>query len=154
MADGTIVAPSGDTIWTEDVGNVKGKLERVKLALGPVDTDSGDVSITNPIPTTYQVSSFTNFSVVVGLTGAQIHSSSIPAKLGVQVRAKGGTSGNAGTIYIGGPVSESSVTAATNAATDGMPLYAGDSEFIPCTDVNQIFAIADMASQVLFVTVF
>lgn len=55
MSDGTRLnsGSGGDLIWTEDTGALQGKIQRVKLALGAVDSDSGDVSLTNPIPVTY-----------------------------------------------------------------------------------------------------
>jgi hypothetical protein len=52
MADGTTLYPGagGDKIDTEDLGG-RGKIQRVKLALGALDVDGNDISPTNPVPT-------------------------------------------------------------------------------------------------------
>jgi hypothetical protein len=51
MADGTVLnaGVGGDKIWTEDYGG-SGKLQRVKIAIGAVDTDNGNVSSSNGLP--------------------------------------------------------------------------------------------------------
>ena len=51
MADGTkATVGTGDTIWTEDVSDLRGKVPRSKIALGTVGVDDGDVSSGNPMP--------------------------------------------------------------------------------------------------------
>lgn len=50
MADNTTLNPGtgGDVIATEDIVGVK--IQRVKMVLGAVDSDDGDVSTVNPVP--------------------------------------------------------------------------------------------------------
>lgn len=52
MADNTTLNPGtgGDIIATEEIGGAK--LQRIKLAIGALDADDGDVSAANPIPVT------------------------------------------------------------------------------------------------------
>ena len=52
MADGTTLNPmqSGDTIDTEDFG-ARGKAQRIKMVVGDLDVDGGDVATDNPLPT-------------------------------------------------------------------------------------------------------
>ena len=64
MADGIqINTGTGPVIATELIGTAM--LQRVKLAVGNVDTDSGDISATNPIPITGTVSISSMPSIVV-----------------------------------------------------------------------------------------
>lgn len=53
MADGTVLnsMAGGDKVDTEDMGS-RGKIQRMKLVLGNIDTDGGDVYSSNPLPTT------------------------------------------------------------------------------------------------------
>lgn len=72
----------------------------------------------------------------------QITTSSVAAKFGVRVMAN---PTNSGIIYIG----TSAVTADSADATDGYPLYAGDSIFLPVNNANLVYAIASVNNQAL-----
>lgn len=106
------------------------------------------VSVSGSVSTNSVVGSFTNKSCTVGTSAAQINSGSISSTIGIQVRS---STANSGKIYIG---SSSSVTAGTNASTDGFLLLSGESLMIPTNNVNLIYAISDTASQTLFFLVF
>ena len=53
MSDGvtTNVGSGGPVIATEACGAGSSHLQRIKIVLGELDTDGGDVSLTNPVPT-------------------------------------------------------------------------------------------------------
>jgi hypothetical protein len=68
MSDGTTVVGTPDTIWTEDTGDIRGKIPRSKISIGILDADDGDVSSANPMPITgsITVSNFPTTQVVTG----------------------------------------------------------------------------------------
>jgi hypothetical protein len=88
--------------------------------------------------------SFTTGSTSVGASAVEVTSSNIALYRGITIKA---AAGNTGTIYVG---PSSSVTAATNASTDGFELAAGDSITIPINNANVPYAIASAASQKVF----
>ena len=54
MADGFVlnIGSGGDTLAADDIGGAK--YQRTKLIYGPDGTNSGDVSLTNPLPSGIQ----------------------------------------------------------------------------------------------------
>lgn len=62
---------------------------------------------------------------------------------GVQFKA---ASGNAGSVYIG----KASVTADTDPERDGFPIDANQGQFVPVSDVDQIYLLASEAGQKIF----
>lgn len=69
MADGTTISlqTTGDKIDTEDFGT-RGKAQRIKLVLGALDSDGGDITPTNPLPNkeTYAPNAEDNVNNVIG----------------------------------------------------------------------------------------
>ena len=81
---------------------------------------------------------------VIGTAAAQVVTTPMPNALkGVQLKA-GPT--NTGIVYVG----KSGLTAGSAAATDGLPLQAGEGLFIPIKDVSKVFAIGSAAAQDLY----
>lgn len=75
MADGTqLNAPttSGDKVWTEDTGDARGKIQRVKIALGALGVDGGDVAPANPIPVREQPIGLTEIAINVSASGDNV----------------------------------------------------------------------------------
>lgn len=79
----------------------------------------------------------------IDASAEQITSTSYTPVFGVLLRAD---PANTGIIYIG----NSDVTAGTTAATDGMPLQAGESLLLKVNNVNIPYAIASVANQVIY----
>lgn len=89
-----------------------------------------------------------NFSKAVDGSAVQLSASEQTPAYGFTIKA--GTA-NSGVVYVG---VNSNVTAGTAAATDGVPLAAGDSIFIPkaiASDVTGIYCIGSAAGQKVFV---
>lgn len=89
-----------------------------------------------------------NFSKVVGASAVALASTAYLPKYGFTIKA---SPANAGIVYVG---FANTVTANSAAATDGMPISAGDSIFIPpamAADVTGIYLIASAADQKVFV---
>lgn len=83
-------------------------------------------------------------AVVVGASAVQLSSTDTTAPRGVLVKAR---EGNSGTIAVG---FSSDVTVNSAAATDGMPLAAGASLFIPpsrASNLASVWVIATASSQ-------
>lgn len=78
----------------------------------------------------------------IGTTAAQLISTTVRAKQGVQVQAH---SDNSDTIYIG--FGNTVTVTGTDDDTDGYPLAAGNSLLIPITNPNEIFVISGASSQ-------
>lgn len=79
----------------------------------------------------------------IDATAEQITTTSVVPKFGVLVKAD---AANTGILYLG----NSDVTAGTTAATDGMPLSAGESVLIKIDNVNKIYAIGSAANQIAY----
>ena len=84
----------------------------------------------------------------IGTSAAQLTTSHVHAKRGVQIVAD---SGNSGSVYVG----ISTVTADSADATDGVPLAAGESDVVPVIDPTTIYvrAASGSSSKVFFITV-
>lgn len=79
----------------------------------------------------------------IDTTAEQITTTSYPAKQGVLVKAD---AANGGIVYVG----NSDVTAGTTAATDGMPLSAGESVLVKVDNANKIYVIGSAVDQVAY----
>jgi hypothetical protein len=101
--------------------------------------DIGDVDVTSAVSATLDHGSNRD----VDTAAEQITSTSFAAKFGVTLRAD---SANTGILYIG----NSDVTAGTTAATDGIPLAAGDSITLPVSNSNIPYAIASANNQIIY----
>lgn len=89
-----------------------------------------------------------NFSKAVDGSAVQLSGTTQTPAYGFTIKA--GTS-NSGVVYVG---VNSNVTANSSAATDGVPLAAGESIFIPraiASDVTGIYCIGSAAGQKVFV---
>ena len=84
----------------------------------------------------------------IGTTAAQLTTTHVHAKRGVQIVAD---SGNSVAVYIG----ISTVTTDAADATDGFPLAAGESVVVPVIDQTTIYvrAASGSSSKVFFITV-
>ncbi len=84
----------------------------------------------------------------IGTTAAQLTTTHVHAKRGVQIVAD---SGNSVAVYIG----ISTVTTDAADATDGFPLAAGESVVVPVIDPTTIYvrAASGSSSKVFFITV-
>jgi len=85
----------------------------------------------------------TGSNLDIDTTAEQITSTSYAAKVGVLFRAD---ADNSGVIYIG----NSDVTAGTTAATDGLPLSAGDAVFLQINNANIPYAIGSAVNQKIY----
>lgn len=79
----------------------------------------------------------------IGVAATQFIAASIPATLGVEVKA---ANSNAASVYVGNV----DVTAATVDATDGMELGPGESVLVRIDDVNKLYGISTLANQRVF----
>src|SRR5579862_3064727 len=83
MPDNVSITPgSGDTIAAELISGAK--LQRIKLAIGVVDTDNGDISASNPMPvsgTFWQTTQPVSASSLPLPTGASTEATLLAAKL-------------------------------------------------------------------------
>jgi hypothetical protein len=79
----------------------------------------------------------------VGTTAVALTTTSVTATKGVQLRA---ADANTGVVYVG----KSTVTTDSADATDGYPLAAGESLFVPVDDASKIYLRATAASQKVF----
>lgn len=101
--------------------------------------DIGDVDVTSAVSATLDHGS----NLDIDTSAEQITSTSFACKFGVTLRAP---IANTGILYIG----NSDVTASGTAATDGIPLYPGDSLFLPVTNSNIPYAIASANNQTIY----
>lgn len=97
-------------------------------ALSPVDKTSFSSGSKNSIST----------------SAVQMTSTNYPLRIGVTVKA---SSVNAGRIYIG---DDNTVTQNLDANTDGFELSAGESVFIPTTNINNIYIVGSQSGQKAF----
>src|SRR5258706_5290396 len=89
MADNVIVTPSASyTVAAEDIG-ASVEVQRVKIVLGTVDVDGGNVGLTNPMPVTGTVAVPAGLSVSAQVSGA-VSVSAMPA-VSISVSAALGT---------------------------------------------------------------
>lgn len=108
--------------------------------------------ITTPAGTTHPIRSdalpsFKTFSVSNVATGAGGEALDYDEPLWVGVSIKADTD-NTGVVYVGG----AGVTAGTADATDGYPLYAGESHVWYVQYANLLRVIASAASQKIYVS--
>lgn len=101
--------------------------------------DIGDVDVTSAVSATLDHGSNRD----IDTAAEQITATSFACKFGVTLTAD---AANTGILYIG----NSDVTAGTTAATDGIPLAAGDSITLPVTNSNIPYAIASANNQVIY----
>ena len=86
----------------------------------------------------------TGSNLDIDTTAEQITAgTSYPAEVGVLFRAD---SGNSGLVYLG----NSDVTAGTTAATDGLPLSAGDAVFLQISNANLVYGIGSAVNQKIY----
>lgn len=80
----------------------------------------------------------------LGGTAEPMTISSYPLRRGVVVKA---SSVNAGRVYVGDSVN---VTQNTDANMDGFELSAGESIFLPLTNINLVYLVASQSGQKVF----
>jgi len=80
----------------------------------------------------------------IGTSVAALSADGASLKGGVQIVA---ASTNASIVYVG---TRSTLTAGTANATDGFPLSAGDSIFLPVRKESDVYCIADAVSQQVY----
>ena len=85
----------------------------------------------------------TGSNLDIDTAAEQITSTSYPATVGVLFRAD---ADNSGVIYLG----NSDVTAGTTAATDGLPLSAGDAVFLQISNANLVYGIGSAVNQKIY----
>src|SRR5260221_6497139 len=87
MADNVIVTPSASyTVAAEDIG-ASVEVQRVKIVLGTVDVDGGNVGLTNPMPVTGTVAVPAGLSVSAQVSGTV--TAAVPAGLSVSAQVSG-----------------------------------------------------------------
>lgn len=101
--------------------------------------DIGDVDVTSAVSATLDHGSNRD----IDTSAEQITATSFTCKFGLTLKAD---VTNTGILYIG----NSDVTAGTTAATDGIPLSAGESITIPVTNSNIPYAIASANNQIIY----
>jgi len=101
--------------------------------------DIGDVDVTSAVTGTIDHGSNQD----IDTSAEQITATSFACKFGLTLRAP---ITNTSILWIG----NSDVTVGGTAATDGMPLYPGDSLFLPVTNSNIPYAIASANNQVIY----
>lgn len=101
--------------------------------------DIGDVDVTSAVTGTLDHGSNQD----IDTAAEQITATSFACKFGVTLRAP---SDNTSTLWIG----NSDVTVGGTAATDGIPLYPGDSLFLPVSNSNIPYAIASANNQKIY----
>lgn len=101
--------------------------------------DIGDVDVTSAVSGTLDHGSNRD----IDTSAEQITSTSFACKFGVTLRA---ALTNPGALWIG----NSDVTANTTDATDGIPLYPGDSLFMPVTNSNIPYAIGSANNNIIY----
>lgn len=97
------------------------------------------VDVANNVAATFDHGS----NSAIGVAATQFIVASIPATLGVEVKA---ANDNAANVYIGNV----DVTAATVDATDGMELGPGESILVRIDNVNKLYGISTLANQRVF----
>ena len=85
----------------------------------------------------------TGSNLDIDTSAEQVTSTSYPATIGVLFRAD---ASNSGVVFLG----KSTVTAGTTAATDGLPLSAGDAVFLQISNANLIYAIGSAVNQKIY----
>lgn len=135
---GAVSANTQRVVLATDVALPAGTNAIGKLAANS-GVDIGDVDVTSAVSGTLDHGSNRD----IDTSAEQITSTSFSAKFGVTLTAD---STNTGIIYIG----NSDVTAGTTAATDGIPLLAGQSITLPITNSNIPYAIASANNQVIY----
>ena len=86
---------------------------------------------------------FDHGRAIVTESSAQIITTDVKCENNVTIKA---ASGNTGTVYIG----NSDVTAATNTATDGYELAAGQSVVLKINNVKNVYAIGSVNPQTVY----
>ncbi|MBI2826711.1 MAG: hypothetical protein HYX69_18725 [Planctomycetia bacterium] len=79
----------------------------------------------------------------IGTTAVALTSTAVAVTKGVQLRA---ADANAGVVYVG----TSSVTTDTSDQTDGFPLAAGETLFVPIDDARKIYLRGTASGQKVF----
>ena len=85
----------------------------------------------------------TGSNLDIDTSAEQITLTSYPATVGVLFRAD---ADNSGVVFLG----NSDVTAGTTAATDGLPLSAGDAVFLQISNANLVYAIGSAVNQKVY----
>jgi len=97
------------------------------------------VDVANNVAATFDHGS----NSAIGVAATRFIVASVPATLGVEVKAANGNTAN---IYVG----NADVTAATADATDGMELGPGESILVRIDDVNKLYGISTASDQRVF----
>ena len=103
--------------------------------------DIGDVDVTSVKDSQAALDHGSNLDI--DTAAEQITATSFAAKKGVVVKAD---LANSGIIYIG----NSDVTDGDTAATDGIPLSAGESLFVEVDNPNKLYAIGSAVNQKVY----
>lgn len=122
MADNVIVSPSASyTVAAEDIG-ASVEVQRVKIVLGTVDVDGGNVGVTNPMPVSGTVSVPAGLSVSAQVSGTVTVAAglSVSAQVSGTVTVAAGASVSAvvsGTITVNGTVTAAAISVVSTVAT-------------------------------------
>jgi len=137
----------------ESDGSVPVTLKTGEIEIGAVEikdhdgTDHAAVDSSNRLSVAVGIDSQTTFdhgsNLDVDTSAEALTTTSFAAKRGVVVKA---ASTNTGIIYVG----NSDVTDGDTAATDGIPLAAGESLEIEVSNPNTIYVIASVVNQKVF----
>lgn len=138
----TVVQGTGSNLHTVvDSGTITtvSAVTAITNALPAGTNNIGDVDVLSAVSSTLDHGS----NLDIDTTAEQITATSFACKFGVTLRAP---TSNTGILYIG----NSDVTVSGTAATDGIPLYPGDSIFLPVTNSNIPYAIASANNQIIY----
>lgn len=122
MADNVIVTPSASyTVAAEDIG-ASVEVQRVKIVLGTVDVDGGNVGVTNPMPVSGTVSVPAGLSVSAQVSGTVTVAAglSVSAQVSGTVTVVAGLSVSAvvsGTVTVNGTVTAAAISVVSTVAT-------------------------------------
>lgn len=111
--------------------------------INPAKEDGNLADIKTAVQTGTESSLDHGSNLDIDIVAEQITSTSFAAKKGVILKAD---SANSGIIYIG----NSDVTAGDTAATDGIPLSAGESIEIEIDNPNKLYAIGSAVNQKVY----
>jgi len=130
MADNVVLdsMTGGDTVAADDIGGVKH--QRVKIEVG-ADGAATDVSATNPLPITHNVTSIGHGVKTVTTAGTDVALAASTAAKKVIIQAQ---TDNTSIIAVGATGVDATVATGT-----GIILYPGDTITLECDNLADIF---------------
>lgn len=130
MADNVVLdsMTGGDTVAADDIGGVKH--QRVKIEVG-ADGAATDVSATNPLPITHNVTGIGNGVKTVTTAGTDVALAASTAAKKVIIQAQ---TDNTSIIAVGATGVDATIATGT-----GIILYPGDTITLECDNLADIF---------------